>query len=327
MLKTLERYQKCNYGAPEPNISAREALSFGSFEELSSQQEYLKLKARFEALQRTQRNLLGEDLGPLNSKELESLERQLDMSLKQIRSTRKQKDVLAPEKQEVGNNVMWTSGIIFGRGEGIVGLETEYGTLNIKLLPECSPHSVAYILELLSLRHCAGCQFYRAEGRGQSWDINGNHIQGTIDAIFFNDSMQEMINISCKDMITKYADTTNPRIIPQHLKSAVDKSRRLHLTLKNDGKIVVNNVSNNTSDTITQSRAGTSTFTPTTPLPKAATSKRPLDETPEKLVDGGRLRQRRERRSRSVGLRRAAIWGSSTWFGLTLVRAGNGLSD
>ncbi|GFS33908.1 K-box region and MADS-box transcription factor family protein [Actinidia rufa] len=26
MLKTLERYQKCNYGAPEPNISAREAL-------------------------------------------------------------------------------------------------------------------------------------------------------------------------------------------------------------------------------------------------------------------------------------------------------------
>ncbi|CAA0835369.1 Developmental protein SEPALLATA 3 [Striga hermonthica] len=84
MLKTLERYQKCNYGAPEPNISTREAL------ELSSQQEYIKLKARYEALQRTQRNLLGEDLGPLNSKELESLERQLDMSLKQIRSTRTQ---------------------------------------------------------------------------------------------------------------------------------------------------------------------------------------------------------------------------------------------
>ncbi|KAG8383311.1 hypothetical protein BUALT_Bualt05G0171500 [Buddleja alternifolia] len=84
MLKTLERYQKCNYGAPEPNVSTREAL------ELSSQQEYLKLKGRYEALQRTQRNLLGEDLGPLNSKELESLERQLDMSLKQIRSTRTQ---------------------------------------------------------------------------------------------------------------------------------------------------------------------------------------------------------------------------------------------
>ncbi|XP_024990839.1 agamous-like MADS-box protein AGL9 homolog [Cynara cardunculus var. scolymus] len=83
MLKTLERYQKCNYGAPETNVSAREAL-------LSSQQEYLKLKARYEALQRSQRNLLGEDLGPLSCKELESLERQLDTSLKQIRSARTQ---------------------------------------------------------------------------------------------------------------------------------------------------------------------------------------------------------------------------------------------
>lgn len=26
MLKTLERYQKCNYGAPEPNVSTRDAL-------------------------------------------------------------------------------------------------------------------------------------------------------------------------------------------------------------------------------------------------------------------------------------------------------------
>ncbi|KAK4780023.1 hypothetical protein SAY87_016129 [Trapa incisa] len=85
MLKTLERYQKCSYNAMEPNVSAKEASL-----ELSCQQEYLKLKARYEALQRTQRNLLGEELGPLNSKELESLERQLDASLKQIRSTRTQ---------------------------------------------------------------------------------------------------------------------------------------------------------------------------------------------------------------------------------------------
>ncbi|XP_019460420.1 PREDICTED: agamous-like MADS-box protein AGL9 homolog isoform X3 [Lupinus angustifolius] len=84
MIYMLERYQKCNYGAPEANVSTREAL------ELSSQQEYLKLKARYEALQRSQRNLMGEDLGPLSSKELESLERQLDSSLKQIRSTRTQ---------------------------------------------------------------------------------------------------------------------------------------------------------------------------------------------------------------------------------------------
>ncbi|KAL9246585.1 hypothetical protein vseg_020102 [Gypsophila vaccaria] len=85
MLKTLERYQKSNYGAPDTNVvSTREAL------ELSSQQEYLRLKARYEALQRTHRNLMGEDLGPLSSKELEALERQLDVSLKHIRSTRTQ---------------------------------------------------------------------------------------------------------------------------------------------------------------------------------------------------------------------------------------------
>lgn len=45
----------------------------------------------------------------------------------------------------------------------------------VQLFPDCAPHSVAYILELLALRHCAGCQFFRAEGLGQSWDSEGNH--------------------------------------------------------------------------------------------------------------------------------------------------------
>uniref|UniRef100_K9LYZ4 AGL2-like protein 5 n=1 Tax=Iris fulva TaxID=92176 RepID=K9LYZ4_9ASPA len=85
MLKTLERYQKCSYGQPDTSVQIRETQLLQS-----SHQEYLKLKARVEALQRSQRNLLGEDLGPLSSKELEQLERQLDASLKQIRSTRTQ---------------------------------------------------------------------------------------------------------------------------------------------------------------------------------------------------------------------------------------------
>ncbi|KAF5730211.1 putative mads box protein [Tripterygium wilfordii] len=51
-------------------------------------QEYLTLKARVEVLQRSQRNLLGEDLAPLNTKELEQLENQLETSLKHIRSTK-----------------------------------------------------------------------------------------------------------------------------------------------------------------------------------------------------------------------------------------------
>lgn len=82
MLKTLERYQKCSYGAVEVNKPGKELEI--------SYREYLKLKARFESLQQTQRNLLGEDLGPLNTNDLERLERQLDSSLKQVRSTKTQ---------------------------------------------------------------------------------------------------------------------------------------------------------------------------------------------------------------------------------------------
>ncbi|KAE8685927.1 Agamous-like MADS-box protein AGL9-like protein [Hibiscus syriacus] len=82
MLRTLDRYQKCSYGAVEVTKPAKELES--------SYREYLKVKARYEELQRTQRNLLGEDLGPLNSKELEQLEHQLESSLKHVRSTKTQ---------------------------------------------------------------------------------------------------------------------------------------------------------------------------------------------------------------------------------------------
>uniref|UniRef100_A0A7N0VL40 PPIase cyclophilin-type domain-containing protein n=1 Tax=Kalanchoe fedtschenkoi TaxID=63787 RepID=A0A7N0VL40_KALFE len=107
---------------------------------------------------------------------------------------KKQKDTMSPEKQDEGPTVMWTSGIVFGKGEGIVSMETEHGTMHIKLYPDCAPRSVAFILELLGSRHCAGCRFHRAESRGQSWDSLGNHvkdasfgppyglIQGTLEA-------------------------------------------------------------------------------------------------------------------------------------------------
>ncbi|ESQ55728.1 hypothetical protein EUTSA_v10025645mg [Eutrema salsugineum] len=88
---------------------------------------------------------------------------------------KKQKDVLVPDRQEGGQKVLWTSGLIFGQGEGIVGFETEHGVLHVKLHPECAPHSVYYILSLLTLRHCAGCQFHRAESRGSYWDSEGDH--------------------------------------------------------------------------------------------------------------------------------------------------------
>ncbi|KAL3626266.1 hypothetical protein CASFOL_029815 [Castilleja foliolosa] len=72
-------------------------------------------------------------------------------------------------------------------------------------------------------------------------------------------------------------------IVPHQLRSAIDKQSLLYLTLKNDGKIVVNNASEVASTTSYQSTGnlpGTSTFTPTTPVPKSSTSKRQLPESP-----------------------------------------------
>ncbi|MQM13514.1 hypothetical protein Taro_046438 [Colocasia esculenta] len=83
MLKTLERYQKCSYPVAEAVAPSKELQQ-------NSYQEYLKLKGRVEVLQRSQRNLLGEDLGSLSTRELEQLENQLDVSLKHIRTTKLQ---------------------------------------------------------------------------------------------------------------------------------------------------------------------------------------------------------------------------------------------
>ncbi|XP_077215373.1 agamous-like MADS-box protein MADS2 [Tasmannia lanceolata] len=82
MPRTLERYKRSSYAELEDSEQTREAQR--------SYQEYLKLKARAEVLQRSQRNLLGEDLVPLSTNELGQLENQLEASLKQIRSTKTQ---------------------------------------------------------------------------------------------------------------------------------------------------------------------------------------------------------------------------------------------
>ncbi|TVU04925.1 hypothetical protein EJB05_48069, partial [Eragrostis curvula] len=88
MPKTLEKYQKCSYAGPETALQTRENEQLKS-----SRNEYLKLKARtLKSLHvlDNDRNLLGEDLDSLGIKELEQLEKQLDSSLRHIRSTRTQ---------------------------------------------------------------------------------------------------------------------------------------------------------------------------------------------------------------------------------------------
>ncbi|TMX05145.1 hypothetical protein EJD97_002006 [Solanum chilense] len=82
MSDTLERYHRCNYGDLETGQSSKDSQN--------NYQEYMKLKARVEVLQQSQRHILGEDLGQLNTKDLEQLERQLDSSLRLIRSRRTQ---------------------------------------------------------------------------------------------------------------------------------------------------------------------------------------------------------------------------------------------
>ncbi|KAJ3680285.1 hypothetical protein LUZ60_016563 [Juncus effusus] len=80
--KTLERYQRCCFNSQDANANMCETQSW--------YQEMSKLKAKFETLQRTQRNLLGEDLGPLSVKELQQLERQLESALTQARQRKTQ---------------------------------------------------------------------------------------------------------------------------------------------------------------------------------------------------------------------------------------------
>ncbi|CAD5165631.1 unnamed protein product [Musa acuminata subsp. malaccensis] len=82
LLKTIERYHRCSYNASEAMVSSNETQN--------TYQDYLKLKARVEYLQHSQKNLLGEDLDDLNTKELDQLEEQIEMSLRHIRSTKTQ---------------------------------------------------------------------------------------------------------------------------------------------------------------------------------------------------------------------------------------------
>ncbi|XP_011034912.1 PREDICTED: MADS-box transcription factor 6 isoform X2 [Populus euphratica] len=87
--KTLERYQRCCY-TPQENSFERETQSWYL--------EATKLKAKYESLQRTQRHLLGEDLGPLNVKELQNLEKQLEGALA---LARQRKQVLTEQMEDL----------------------------------------------------------------------------------------------------------------------------------------------------------------------------------------------------------------------------------
>ncbi|XP_028549016.1 truncated transcription factor CAULIFLOWER D isoform X4 [Dendrobium catenatum] len=83
MDKILERYESYTY-------AERAIFSSEADPQADWGLAYSKLKTRVESLQRSQRNLMGEELDTLNNKELQHLEQQLESSLKNIRS-RKEK--------------------------------------------------------------------------------------------------------------------------------------------------------------------------------------------------------------------------------------------
>ncbi|KAL5727781.1 Agamous-like MADS-box protein mads3 [Ranunculus cassubicifolius] len=82
MSRTLERYQRSSFNTDSNLAIDRDSQSW--------YQEVSKLKAKYESLQRSQRHLLGEDLGPLNVKELQNLEKQLEGALAQARHRKTQ---------------------------------------------------------------------------------------------------------------------------------------------------------------------------------------------------------------------------------------------
>lgn len=83
MEKILERYERYSYA--EKSFTMTDLESQGNLS-----LEYNKLKAKHESLQKSQRNLMGEQLDSLSLKELGQLEQQLESSLKNVRSRKNQ---------------------------------------------------------------------------------------------------------------------------------------------------------------------------------------------------------------------------------------------
>ncbi|GAB4829022.1 Agamous-like MADS-box protein ap1 [Ancistrocladus abbreviatus] len=83
MEKILERYERYSYAERQHGSNDTESQGNWTF-------DYAKLKAKIELLQRNHRHYLGQDLDSLNLKELQSLEQQLDIALKHVRSRKNQ---------------------------------------------------------------------------------------------------------------------------------------------------------------------------------------------------------------------------------------------
>ncbi|KAL0720640.1 hypothetical protein Bca4012_035239 [Brassica carinata] len=87
--RTIERYHRC-YNSSLSNNRPEDSTQDWC-------QEVTKLKAKYESLVRTNRNLLGEDIGEMGVKQLQALERQLEAALT---ATRQRKTQVMMEEME-----------------------------------------------------------------------------------------------------------------------------------------------------------------------------------------------------------------------------------
>ncbi|XP_018482006.1 agamous-like MADS-box protein AGL13 [Raphanus sativus] len=99
MEKTIERYNRCNniWDNNRPEESTQ-----------SWSQEVTELRSKYESLLRTHRYLLGEDLGEMSVKELETLERQLERALsatmqRKTQVTMEQMEELRRKERQLGD--------------------------------------------------------------------------------------------------------------------------------------------------------------------------------------------------------------------------------
>ncbi|KAL4362402.1 hypothetical protein GQ457_04G012750 [Hibiscus cannabinus] len=95
--ETLEKYWQQRYSSPA-DIPGDETQTL--------YQEVLRLKAKYESLQRSQRHLLGEELESLTIKELYKIEKQLDRALSQARQKKMQ--LLLERMEELNKKVKET---------------------------------------------------------------------------------------------------------------------------------------------------------------------------------------------------------------------------
>ncbi|KAK1576161.1 hypothetical protein Q3G72_011408 [Acer saccharum] len=93
--KTLERYRQFCYTSEGSNMIEKEPADHEADEEVYKQ--VLRLRAKYESVLRLHRNFLGEELEPLDVKELHKIEKQLERTLSQAR---KQKTELMLQELE-----------------------------------------------------------------------------------------------------------------------------------------------------------------------------------------------------------------------------------